>query len=38
MLFKNFNLSDELLKAAALLGYDESLPVQEKVIPVLLAD
>ena len=38
MLFKNFNLSDELLKAAALLGYEEALPVQEKVIPALLAD
>ena len=38
MLFKNFDLSDELLKAAALLGYEEALPVQEKVIPALLAD
>lgn len=36
MQFKEFNLSDELLRAIELLNYEEALPVQEKVIPVLL--
>lgn len=36
MLFKEMNLSEELLKAVTLLQYEEALPVQEKVIPVLM--
>ena len=36
MLFKMMNLSEDLLKSISLLGYEEALPVQEKVIPVLM--
>lgn len=36
MKFSELNLSDELLKALEMLEYQEVLPVQEKVIPVLL--
>ncbi len=37
MKFNEMNLSAECLKAVELLGYDEMLPVQERVIPLMLA-